>query len=567
MAGHGRLAQQPFSGSVRVGARAAVAALPSVNKARMQYPATSGVIVTLLCLCPHAAAGAGSQDDAGRWLAGDMHNHSFLTDGNWPPRQVIEKGLSSFGLDWIVNSEHGGAYTRNPLGLCWDDPGVEPATLFRGDVRMGQDNHRLMWRWQSLYECSYPLVEQARHDPRFAGKPIMQGVEFNAPGHAHASVGILAGTGLPIAEFEYRFDEKDSDTSGGVDGMWEGKNPVNNHAKTMQAIEWLRQNHGNRSWFIVNHPERGNGYTIADLCEFNDAAPEIAFGFEGAPGHQHDPNRGEYTEESYHYADNDMGGATYGGAGVFLARVGGVWDAMLAQGRRYFVFANSDFHDDRRDFFPGQYQKTYVKVTGPATEQAILDAMRAGRSFFTAGDLIDSLDLDATTTDAGATATVGIGEQLDVASGTGVVVKIRLHDPSDANCLGDKVAVNHFDLIGGDITGPFPRTATASRTPSSNPASDVELNPTARVLARFDKTNWMREGKGWISATFTLTSMHRNMYLRLRGTNLAPNTPRQTDAEGNPLSDAPDQRLNADGIAEARSDLWFYSNPLFIHVR
>ena len=30
---------------------------------------------------------------------------------------------------------------------------------------------------------------------------------------------------------------------------------------------------------------------------------------------------------------------------------------------------------------------------------------------------------------------------------------------------------------------------------------------------------------------------HRHMYFRLRGTNLAPSTPNQTDAQGNPLSD------------------------------
>jgi hypothetical protein len=57
------------------------------------------------------------------------------------------------------------------------------------------------------------------------------------------------------------------------------------------------------------------------------------------------------------------------------------------------------------------------------------------------------------------------------------------------------------------------------------------------------------------------------MYFRLRGTNLAPNTPDETDAAGNPL---PDYLVTAnqgiDGAAEAWKDLWFYSNPIFVYV-
>ena len=84
------------------------------------------------------------------------------------------------------------------------------------------------------------------------------------------------------------------------------------------------------------------------------------------------------------------------------------------------------------------------------------------------------------------------------------------------------------------------------------------------------------EGNGWKSFFFTFNPS-KSCYFRLRGTNLPPNTPNETDAQGNPLSDTlaknityndpklgPNTALDAD--VAAWSDLWFYSNPIFIKV-
>ena len=76
--------------------------------------------------------------------------------------------------------------------------------------------------------------------------------------------------------------------------------------------------------------------------------------------------------------------------------------------------------------------------------------------------------------------------------------------------------------------------------------------------------------------TVHLTATH-SMYLRLRGTNLAPGTPNETDAQGNPLADElsyvdvpnpsdPTQTVHINTPDVAWGDLWFYSNPIFIHV-
>jgi len=504
-----------------------------------------------------------SAEPAGVWIAGDFHNHTVLTDGSQTLEAVLDHGLNRFGLTWIINSEHGGASARNLEGRPWSDPAIQPPVVFKGDEKLDREKRRVMWRWQCLSEVSFPAILEARQNPKYAGKVILQGLEFNCPGHEHVSTGILADSGLPLAEFEYRFDASDTDTSGGPDGKWQGKNHTNDHAKALQAIAWLDKHYRGRSWFIVNHPERANRYRIEDLRDFNNTAPQVAFGFEGAPGHHKYKHRGGYGERSFTYADNGQGGATYGSAGVFLARVGGVWDALLAEGRRFFAFANSDFHhpDPDRDFWPGEYQKTYVYVTGPVTGEAILEAMREGRSFFVTGDLIDAMEF---TVSAGGRS-AAMGGVLQTQPGSDVTVTIRLHDPRGKNALGDEVELNRVDLIGGDVTGPVPKYLEDGKT--ENPAYKVDTNPSARVLAHFDSSNWKVTGDGWVEMTYTLPKLDRNVYLRLRGTNLPRGTEYESDAEGNPLNDNLAEKRGLDGLDEARAEQWFYSNPVFVRVR
>lgn len=498
-------------------------------------------------------------ESPGEWVAGDFHNHTVLTDGSNLARDVFEKSTRQFGLTWIANSEHGGTSARDPWGRRWNDPAIQPPATIKGDVRLDSNKRPLMWRWQSLCEYSFPIVAEARKDRKFAGKIFLQGLEFNCPGHDHVSTGILADSGLPLAEFEYRFDSNDADLSGGPGGQWKDKNTTNDHAKALQAIAWLDEHYRGRSWFIANHPERAGKVRIEDLRDFNNTAPDVAFGFEGAPGHQKYKDRGGYREKSFKYADNEMGGATYGGVGVFVARVGGVWDALLGEGRKFYAYANSDFHDAGNDFWPGEYQKTYVKVTRPVTEQAILDGLRAGRSFFVSGDLVDAVEFEVK---AGRGPTASMGQVLEVRPGTAVTVSIRLHDPPGKNALGDEVSLAAMDLIGGDVTGPVGKLGPDGQP---NPAYTVELNPSTRILAHFESGQWRTQAKGWIAATHTLKSVDRSMYLRLRGTNLLPGTANETDDQGHPLSDAlPHDR---DGLDEARADLWFYSNPVFISVK
>ena len=195
------------------------------------------------------------------------------------------------------------------------------------------------------------------------------------------------------------------------------------HAKTVEAMKWMKQNHGDGSYYVPAHLERAgpfnpdgnNGFNIEHLRDFNNAAPRIAFGMETQPGHGASDARGEYTirRNGINGVNVDsVGGTTYGGTGVYGAQIGGVWDALLGEGRNWWFFASSDWHnrgmfgpDDRRssqDFYPGEYQRDFVmvrdrdgrghsKARDVLTPQEIVDGLRTGNSFASSGQLIDRL--------------------------------------------------------------------------------------------------------------------------------------------------------------------------------
>ena len=132
-----------------------------------------------------------------------------------------------------------------------------------------------------------------------------------------------------------------------------------------------------------------------------------AFGMETQPGHGASANRGEYQvlRNNINGVQTDsVGGTTFGGTGVYGGIIGGVWDAMLGEGRNFWFFASSDWHnrgnfgpDDRRttqDFFPGEYQRNYTLVRNGSDKlrpQTIVNGLRTGNSFATGGQIIDRL--------------------------------------------------------------------------------------------------------------------------------------------------------------------------------
>jgi hypothetical protein len=324
--------------------------------------ATVGAVVIGLALTASVATSEGKEGQLrhGAWTTGDLHTHTYLTDGENTEVQVVDKAFNTYGLDWMANSEHGGKSARDPLGNAFGAGGV--------------------WRWITLSLYSYPIIADLRD--QYPDNLIIQGVEWNVPTHEHASVGIVANEPAAISSFEYQFDKSDTDVSRAVEGLV--KTNVT-HTDAVAGVAWLGANYGTLSYFVPNHPSRALKYSVVDFRDFNNAAPSVAFGLEGMPGHQKEAGRAGYGQAT-------PAQTTYGGADIMIAKVGGLWDALLGEGRRFWTFSNSDFHSVDGDFWPGEYSKSYVFVDQTNDYASLVEGMRSGNVFGVEGDLINALD-------------------------------------------------------------------------------------------------------------------------------------------------------------------------------
>ena len=507
----------------------------------------------------------------------------------------------------------------------------------RADIKGdGTATPKAMWRWQEIKEFQYKVTED---ESRARQKPIWIGVEQNAPGHEHVSTTVLqgqrpwpqagvVGNATLQAQFEYCFDRSDTDTSRGAENQWDcsvtgttstdaldatarkikGTNasatPDLGHRKTLEAIKWMKEKAPTTSYFVPAHLERAglynpignNGYNVEHLRNFNNTAPDVAFGFESMPGHQASAQRGEYAPNRGASAANPTGGVdsvglgTFGGTGIYAAKIGGVWDALLGEGRKWWFFASSDYHNrgsfgpDQResdqDFYPGEYQKDYVmarKGTNNLSAEAIIDGLRSGNSFAGSGDLVDRLAFVACAANpaiprpafkalvekAAANAALKnaevringcatMGEKLVVAPGADVVVAIAVRDPQGKNNSPysfpnpslkqinitqplDMPVLDHIDVIGGNVTGFVDPADTAKYAGIEGTAA--ASNPSAAIKKVFNGTNWTATTDGLRVMSYRIPAVKVSQYVRLRGTNLPAATPFETDANGNPLND------------------------------
>jgi hypothetical protein len=303
---------------------------------------------------------------------------------------------------------------------------------------------------------------------------------------------------------------------------------------------------------FANHPSRSakgvRVYGLDEPREFrnnNDVAADVYRGMEGAPGHQANGvapdgsmkrdargqplgNRGGYGNEN---------ARTFGGFDQMTAIVGGFWDSMLGEGRHFWIVATSDSHNHYADpeqpgsdFWPGEYQKTYVKARHSYDD--IIDGLRQGRIFVVAGDLIRELDFTAESEGASAS----MGGTLAVVKGRDVRLTIRFRIPETHKAHGDMPIVRRVDLIAGDVTGP---------------ATDrnLDINESSKVIARFTQKNWICSGNV-CTISNTLPKVTRNIYLRVRGTSTNDAEPSMDTQGENPWH-----------------DLWFYSNPTFVEIQ
>lgn len=445
-----------------------------------------------------APPAATDQDAAPRqWLAGDHHVHSEWSvtwDRSTTPPTPIRGGDSPYtrsrnaqqaaanGLAWMVHTDHGG-------------PG-----------------HSRVTRTQA-----WPALQQARR----AVPALIQfhGMEFDVPAAEHASL-IIAPGADEQAQLERL--ERDYNRAELLDGSLRDTEPAMLAAlHAMQAMQ-------PQPLLIVNHPSRTatapgvwGKVTPAELRAWQDAAPQVVIGMEGAPGHQADTaHRGLY---------RNAGAPTLGGFDQMTAQVGGVWDSLLAEGRHFWITATSDSHRNWRDggaeFDPGEYSKTYVWAHRDPAD--ILRALRAGQSFAVTGDLIDALELrvESVAADGRARAHAGMGGTLQALAGTTLQVRVRMHEPQQPNRHGQRPQVAQLEVItGGTQRGGGVRT-------------QVHRIARAALLSQ----------DGWLSAQVDVPELAGGGFVRVRGSNTDAPVPQPDGAGEDPWQ-----------------DLWFYSNPVFV---
>ena len=660
----------------------------------------------------------------GKYVAGDFHNHTTCSDGSISVQKLVNKATATWGLDWFVQSGHGNSGGARNCTLTEDATlattlypftNEGPATTWtnsignanvKGDTGSGVG---YMWRWQSVQEYQYPLMEYLSTVKQ---KALFLGLEENPWGHEHLSMSIIdgqmppsavdfpgslpttagsnvtttsysstdptvanramtitggryipAGNADKLAKHVYCFDSALSDRSRGnvtgsasIGNNWDCTNPNSppsgsgstissgspntlawtDTAKklipksgtgagtagdlvTQEAVKWMRDFASTTSYFVPAHLERAgtfnpdgnNGWNVEHLRNFNNIAPAIAFGMETQPGHGASNNRGEYQprrQTIQGVLQDSVGTTTYGGTGVYGAQIGGVWDALLGEGRGFYFFASSDWHnrgifgpDDRRttqDFQPGEYQQNFTLVRNGVDKlrpQTIVDGLRSGNNWAVSGQLIDRLAfvvcsglnpatvqgiveaaaIGNTTVD-GQPGCASMGEKLVVPAGATVVVGIAVRDPDGKNRspysfpnpslaqIGVNQPMNapvldHVDIIGGNVTGLIdpsspnyagawpinanwlnqdPNSANFGKVAGLSVVPAAAKNTSAAKLASISKATWVTSASDAQVKLMTYTiQASQSQYVRLRGTNMPPSVPYETDADGNPVTD------------------------------
>lgn len=459
------------------------------------------------CAGPQALAQPG---EPRQWLAGDHHIHSIYSakytpdparpDQAPPPviggdssHSIVENAQKArhFGLSWIAATDHGGP---------------------------GHSQLNYMHAWPDVVGARRAVPEVL----------LFYGMEFDVPGGEHASLLLPIGDGEreALRSIEARFGKRETHPDDPA------RNTKSRMIETLHFMAGLAE----PPVVIANHPSRtatGAGqwgmHAPDEYRRWHAAAPRVAIGMEGAPGHQ--AARPKPGLDAAHGARGLYGGfPTLGGFDQMTATIGGGWDALLGQGLRWTVTATSDSHGNWRkggtDFWPGEYAKTWVYAARRSSD--VLDGLRGGRVFVATGGLVERLDVTAAPRRAPARK-AAMGDMLAVRPDEEIIVTIRFKPAGAANGSGKLPRVDHVDLIAGAAAG-----AVGDR------------NPTTRLVRRFTARDWRSDGDG-------LVIQHRMSagpgagYLRVRGT---------STQQGEPLPDVPGE--------DPWADLWFYSNPVYI---
>jgi len=487
-----------------------------------------------------------------QWLAGDHHIHTqYSSDAQYRVVDQVQHG-SAYGLDWMVITDHG-SVTHAKLGVDKVNPDIVRARSVFGE--------------QTL---------------------VFQGLEWNIPSAEHGTVFVHPGKNevAVLKEFENSFD--------GVVKGWTASSP-SNEQNALKGLDFLAASISSGrvqdAAFFANHPARKGLDSPHEIRGWRDRQPRVALGMEGAPGHQAAGIKKPYGPGSGRgYYDNTPGAdsfpgyplesyITYGGFDWMTSTVGGLWDSLLAEGKPWWITANSDAHqvylDDSvrggagtsaeftangryfdpvhgsqgpqttfGDFWPGYYSKTHVGA-GKRTYAAVLDGLRAGRVYVDHGGLVGAVDVSVRNRGDNRPGSP-LGSVVTPRKGTRLELAISVELASLPNWAQFIPKLARVDVIQGSVTGPV-----SDR--------DTFQAPNTKVVLQRDVSG----ASGTVQFSYDLGPVSDPCYVRVRGTDGNRSAVGLRGAAVDPKGPAADVKGDADPWA----DLWFYTNPIWVLPR
>ena len=477
------------------------------------------------------------------WLTGDHHIHTqYSPDAQYLVSQQVNKA-TQYGLDWMVITDHGSV----------------------GHAKIG-------------VEKVHPDIVAARIDN--ARTLVFQGLEWNIPAAEHGTVIVAPGDNdvATLKEFENSYD--------GVVTGTTASSPEN-EAKARAGIAFLGAQVKSRriadALLLANHPARKGLDSPHEIRGWRDTNPSIAVGMEGAPGHQAAAIPGSgHTTNGRGYYDNAPSAAsfpgypkdsyvTYGGFDWMTSTVGGLWDSLLAEGKNWWITANSDSHQiygdtfapgtadiattgsrgapkdtgspisSYGDFWPGYYSNTVVGSTD-FSYGAVMAGIRAGRMYVMHGGLVGALSVRLVQRGI---APVTLGGTLTAPRLNNVELQVDIALADRPNFHGDIPKLAKIDVIIGQVTGPVTNQDTLSA-------------PKTRVVKSFQVPRNL-PGNVYSLRYAIPTDGKTPFYVRLRGSDGKRLGPGLGGASIDPAGPV----VDALGNADPWKDLWLYTNPIF----
>ncbi|KOX28740.1 histidinol phosphatase [Saccharothrix sp. NRRL B-16348] len=490
----------------------------------------------------------------GCWFAGDHHIHTkYSNDAQYEVTQQVAKAREH-GLDWVVITDHGGV-AHQKFSIDQVAPDIERARKSHRDVL------------------------------------VYQGLEWNIPGAEHATVFLPPGRSTVdiLRAFEAAYDGGVLSTpvANGGKGLITRSTSADGEPYALAALRYLESQvlagRTEIALMFANHPARRGVDSPHEFRGWRDAAPGVAVGMEGAPGHQaggipaanggrgaarglYDASPNQDSFPGYAPTATENPYRTYGGFDWMTAKVGGLWDSLLAEGRPWWVTATSDSHrvhlDTHKqgtgdhnttgsrgapidtgvpqvesDYWPGFYSSTLVGADSKSYVD-VMRGMQGGKVVAVHGRIIDGLNLRVRSLGEGDNRGVTIGGRTFVRRGHDVEVVIEVDLARGANFAGVVPRLAKVDLVAGPITGPA-TDRDALSAPGTTVVKSFEVARTARGTVRF---------------THTFRRVEGAFYLRLRG------------SDGNRLTSDGHPVMDVIGDADPWADLWFYANPVFVDV-